>query len=89
MCTYCKKPGHSADICRKKAADKSPSKRKTCTYCKKLGHREDTYRKKADKSPSMDAGNVASTSFDTFLRPTKQRDPQRFRPTRQCSRHYS
>ena len=67
-CTYCKKPGHSADVCRKKAADKSPSKRKTCTYCKKLGHSEDICRKKAAaKSPSTDSGNAASTSVDTFF----------------------
>ena len=69
-CTYCKKAGHSADACRKKASDKAknPSKRNTCTYCKKFGHSEDACRKKAsDKKPSSDAGNAASTATDTFF----------------------
>ena len=67
-CTFCKKLGHNADACRKKTAAKSPSNRQTCSYCKKLGHSEDTCRKKAaDKSHFTDAGNVASTSVDTYF----------------------
>ena len=49
-CTFCRKPGHTADDCRKKRAA-SKSNRPTCGWCGKLGHTEDVCYAKRDGKP--------------------------------------
>ena len=71
MCTYCKKPGHKQEDCRKRKADEKkgtdvknakqqasddPHKDKTCAYCKKKGHvARDCPKKKSDETKKYGA----------------------------------